>query len=189
MSYAHRLLAAFVAVFMGAHAANAEGGDRLVVAIGEPGSDSFTFGTELWAMSQINLAPTHGIMLEAMEVAADGDRLGLLRNHDVEAALVYGHVPHSSADELRSIMALWPSGLVAEDADPVQLLVRHDVAEEVVYLLTKAMFEHAGYMKSAHASIGVGPPTEAMTGLDIPLHAGAYRYYEENGFGLDATEL
>ena len=26
-----------------------------------------------------------------------------------------------------------------------------------------------------------------MTGLDIPLHAGAYRYYEESGFGLETT--
>ena len=45
----------------------------------------------------------------------------------------------------------------------------------------------AGYFENAADSLGIGQPSEAMTGLDIPLHAGAYRYYEESGFGLEET--
>ena len=129
--------------------------------------------------------PAHGITLDAEEVTADADRLALLQNREVEAALVYGRVPNAYDDDVRAIMALWPRGVSSEDADPVQFLVHKDVTADVVYLVTKAMFEHANYFKAAHANLGIGLPSEAMTGLDIPLHAGAYRYYQESGFGLE----
>lgn len=186
MTYVKRLLAATAALTFGALAAHADADNHLAVAIGEPGSDSFTFGTELWAMSQIALMPPHGIAFDSREVAADQDRLSLLQNQEVEAALVYGRVPNAYDDDVRAIMALWPRGIVSEEADPVQFLVRKDVDAEVVYLVTKALFEHAGYFKTAHASLGIGRASEAMIGLDIPLHAGAYRYYQENGFGPEA---
>ncbi|MGI9498617.1 MAG: TAXI family TRAP transporter solute-binding subunit [Geminicoccaceae bacterium] len=187
MIIAQRLLPLMTAMTMGALAAQAEVDDRLAVAIGKPGSDSFTFGTELWAMSQIALMPAHGITLDSREVAADEDRLSLLQNREVEAALVYGRVPNAYDDDVRAIMALWPRGSSSEEADPVQFLVHKDVAADVVYLVTKAMFEHAGKFKSAHDSLGIGLPSEAVTGLDIPLHTGAYRYYEESGFGMNAA--
>ena len=187
MILAKWLLATIAAVTLGTLTANAEADNRLAVAIGTPGSDSFTFGIELWAMSQIALMPTHGIALDSKEVTADKDRLSLLQSREVEAALVYGRVPNAYDNDVRAIMALWPRGISSNDADPVQFLVHKDVAVDTVYLLTKAMFEHANYFKTAHASLGIGLPSEAMTGLDIPLHAGAFRYYEENGFGLEAT--
>lgn len=107
---AKRMLAVLAGVAMGALAANAEADNRLAVAIGKPGSDSFTFGTELWAMSQIALLPTHGIALDSREVAVDEDHLSLLRSREVQAALVYGRVPESYRDDVRAIMALWPRG-------------------------------------------------------------------------------
>ncbi|MGI9510108.1 MAG: TAXI family TRAP transporter solute-binding subunit [Geminicoccaceae bacterium] len=185
MRYKEWLLALAVGVTMGGSLANAEAENQLAVAIGMPGSDSFTFGTELWAMSQIALLPKHDIAVESKEVEADEDRLSLLQNRDVEAALVYGRVPNAYDDDVRAIMALWPEGISSEGAEPVQFLVHKDVAADVVYLVTKAMFEHADSFKNAHAKLGVGQPTEAMAGLDIPLHAGAYRFYEESGFGRD----
>ena len=185
MSSMNRLLVLLIA--LGAFAAKADDGNRLAVAIGTPGSESFTFGTELWAMSQIALLPTHGISLDQREVTADEDRLTLLQDRDVEAALVYGRVPNAYDNDVRAVMALWPEGVSSEDADPVQFLVHKDVDADVVYLLTKAMFEHAGYFKNAHAHLGIGLPSEAMKGLDIPLHAGAFRYFDENGLGLKET--
>ncbi|MGI9416471.1 MAG: TAXI family TRAP transporter solute-binding subunit [Geminicoccaceae bacterium] len=184
MNIAKRSLALAAALTMGALAAKAEVDNQLAIAIGTPGSESFTFGTELWAMSQIALMPMHKIALASKEVAADEDRLSLLQKREVEAALVYGRVPNAYDDDVRAIMALWPEGISSEDADPVQFLVHKDVGEESIYLLTKAMFEHTGFFKNAHASLGIGSTSVAMTGLDIPLHAGAYRYYRENG-GLD----
>lgn len=186
MSFVRRLLISIAAVPMLIGAVNAETGDRLGVAAGKPGSDSFAFATELWAMSQIALMPTHGVALEAREVTADDDRLALLQDGEVEAALVYGRVPNAYEHDVRAIMALWPLGQSDDDSDPVQFLVHKTVSADVVYLVTKAMFENGRYFKNTHSSLGVGHPGEAMTGLDIPLHAGAYRYYQERGLGQDA---
>ena len=187
MFFAKRLSALVGALTLLASVAEAEVDSRLAVAIGMPGSESFVFGTNLWAMGQIALLPKHGITLASKEVGADEDRLSLLQRREVEAALVYGRVPNAYDHDVRAIMALWPEGVSSEDADPVQFLVHKDVAADVVYLITKTMFEHTSYFKSAHATLGIGLPGEAMTGLDIPLHAGAYRYYDESGFGLEET--
>ncbi len=187
MFLAKRLPALIATMTLLASVAEAEVDGSLAVAIGTPGSESFTFGTSLWAMGQIALLPEHGISLASREVTADEDRLSLLQNREVEAALVYGHVPNAYDDDVRAIMALWPQGVSSDDADPVQFLVHKDVAADVVYLITKAMFEHTQYFKNAHANLGIGLPSEAMTGLNIPLHAGAYRFYDENGFGLEET--
>jgi len=159
--------------------------DRLVVAIGKRGSDSFVFGTELWAMTQITLLPAHKIRLEAREVETDRDRLSLLRNGEAKAALVDGRVPAFNRHEVRSVMALWPGGIVAERSSPARFLVRRDVDDETVYRLTKAMFEETDYMKTARDSLGIGSPSAAITGLDMPLHPGAIRYFRETGFGLE----
>ena len=187
MLFAKRLPAMVATLTLMASVAEAEVDGHLAVAIGTPGSESFIFGTNLWAMGQIALLPEHGIALASKEVSADEDRLSLLQKREVEAALVYGRVPNAYDNDVRAIMALWPEGVSSEDADPVQFLVHKDVAADVVYLITKTMFEHTSYFKSAHATLGIGLPGDAMTGLDIPLHAGAYRYYDESGFGLEET--
>lgn len=188
MCHALRILAAIVASMLGVASAQAEIDKTLTLAVGPPGSDSFAFGTELWAMSQITLLPKHGIELEARHVAADEDRLSSLGGREVEAALVYRSVPERYDVNLRSIMGLWPDGISEPGSDPVQLLVHKDVDEDVVYHLTKAMFEHPRYFKSVHARLGIGAIREAVTGLDMPLHDGAYRYYLEHGFGLEAGD-
>jgi hypothetical protein len=178
------LPAAALAFVLGATTAEAELDERLILAIGAPGSDSFVFGTELWAMIEIALKPTHGVSFDALEVEADDDRLAMLRDRKAEAALVYGRVPFAYAADLRAIMALWPGGAVAGDVDPVQFLVRKDVGAEAVYLLTKAMFENADLLKTVRDEISVGALGDAVTGLDVPLHPGAHRYYAERGFGF-----
>lgn len=187
MGYAKRLAVVVAVVSLGAITAHAEAENKLAVGVGLPGTDSFAFGTELWAMSQIALKPTHGIVLESKRIADDRERLAHLKARDIDAALVYGRIPEADADDARAIMALWPRGISDEGADPVHVLVHKDVAADVVYIVTKAMFEHANYFKSAHDRIGIGLPRDAIIGLDMPLHDGASRYYRENGFGLDAA--
>ena len=187
MRYAKRLAVLVAVVTLGTSAAHAEAENRLTVGVGLPGTDSFAFGTELWAMSQITLKPVHGIVLESEKISDDRERLALLQAREIDAALVYGRIPETYADEAHAIMALWPRGVSAENAKPVHILVHRDVAADVVYIVTKAMFEHANYFKSAHDRIGVGLPNDAIIGLDMPLHEGASRYYRESGFGLNAA--
>jgi len=193
MGYATPLMALIAVVTLGTWSAGAEGDEQLAMAIGEPGSDSFAFGTELWAMSQITLMPEHGIVVTSHEVTDDEDRLSLLQKRNVEAALVYGRVPEASRDpeasrgNVRAIMALWPNGVRSGTADPVRVLVHKDVADDVIYRVTKAMFEHGNYFRLSHARLGIGEPSMAIQGLDMPLHDGADRYYRERGVRLEPT--
>jgi hypothetical protein len=60
----------------------------------------------------------------------------------------------------------------------VLLVARDDLPEDLVYLLTKTLFESIGELSRAHRSAtsidaGRGP------GAPIPLHRGAGRYYRE----------
>lgn len=185
--YSERFLFMALALMLAPSFALGQASDRLTIAVGIPGSDSFAFGTELWAMSELNLADSQGIGLAAREVAEDRDRLDLLHNNQVQAAIVRARIPASFAGNTRAIMALWPKGIARTDVAPARLLVRRDVDDDVVYSITKAIFKHADYMKSAHATLGIGQPDQAMSGLDVPIHPGAYRYYQERGFGYAAA--
>lgn len=184
---ARQVIAITIASLLAAPLAANSTQHALKIAIGMPGSDSFAFGTELWAMSQLSLAHTHGIGLESEEIGEAGERLARLLERQVDAALVHGHIPASKARDVRAIMALWPNGRPSIGVDPVQLVVHEHVSDDVIYQITKAIFENAALMKSARATLGIAPPGDAMTGLDVPLHPGAYRYYEEEGHGRTLT--
>lgn len=56
------------------------------------------------------------------------------------------------------------------------------VSEDVVYEVTKAIFENLDTFRSLHPALATLDPAEMVTdGLSAPLHAGAERYYREAG--------
>lgn len=61
-------------------------------------------------------------------------------------------------------------------------LVTHEgVPTDVVYKMTKSMFENLDTMKAAHAAAkGIDPKTAAKD-TPVPLHSGAQKYYREAG--------
>mgnify|MGYP000313916235 CR=1 FL=1 len=61
------------------------------------------------------------------------------------------------------------------------LAVRQDLSEEVVYLLTKTLFENLKYMISVHPAAKNITLEKALAGLPVPLHPGAYKFYMEVG--------
>jgi TRAP transporter TAXI family solute receptor len=64
----------------------------------------------------------------------------------------------------------------------VNYLVTHaDVPEETVYQMTKQLFENLPDLTAAHNAAKAIRLEEALTGMSIPLHPGAERYYKENG--------
>ncbi len=156
----------------------------LNMAVGEPGSESFVLGTELWAMGQITLRTQHGIGLAAVQMADESERLASLRNADVEIALVSGDVPASHADHVRTVMTLWPSGNTNGQAKPARILARDDVPEDTIYRLTKAIFENTKFFKASSERFSLAR-SRATMGADMPIHAGASRYYLEVGVKLD----
>ena len=61
-------------------------------------------------------------------------------------------------------------------------LVTHDgVAEDVVYAMTKALFEHLDDMVAAHAAAKAIKLENAAKDPPAPLHPGAERYFKEAG--------
>ncbi|UYZ69126.1 TAXI family TRAP transporter solute-binding subunit [Moraxella bovis] len=61
------------------------------------------------------------------------------------------------------------------------LVVRSDLSENDVYLLTKSLFENLPALQNAHQAAKDIDIAKAQTGLVAPLHAGAKRYYDEMG--------
>ena len=64
---------------------------------------------------------------------------------------------------------------------PNYLVTRADLPTELVYNMTKAMFESTAELAGAHPA-GAGISLQhAMDGMPIPLHPGAQKYYKEKG--------
>jgi TRAP transporter TAXI family solute receptor len=69
-------------------------------------------------------------------------------------------------------------------AQPNFLGVRGDLDKEVVFLLTKTLFENPEYMKAVHKMGTFIKLESALSGLPAPLHPGAYRYFKERGLTI-----
>lgn len=61
------------------------------------------------------------------------------------------------------------------------LIVNSDIKEDVVYNLTKALFENQAELASAHAKGKELNIQSAAKGVSIPFHPGAVKYYKEKG--------
>ncbi|MGR5148690.1 TAXI family TRAP transporter solute-binding subunit [Photobacterium alginatilyticum] len=64
---------------------------------------------------------------------------------------------------------------------PNFLVVREDIADDDVYLLTKAIYENLPFLNGIHKTTKVMAIEKAIDGLPVPLHPGAARYYQEMG--------
>jgi TRAP transporter TAXI family solute receptor len=66
-------------------------------------------------------------------------------------------------------------------AQPNFLAIRADVDPEIVYKLTKTIYENLGYLYSIHSATKHMKLESALSGLPVPLHPGALKYYREIG--------
>ncbi|MBN2965208.1 TAXI family TRAP transporter solute-binding subunit [Sulfurospirillum sp. T05] len=69
-------------------------------------------------------------------------------------------------------------------AQPNLLVVTEDTPEEVVYLLTKTIYENLPFLNSVHQATKSMALEKAIGGLPAPLHKGALRYYQEQGLTI-----
>jgi TRAP transporter TAXI family solute receptor len=61
-------------------------------------------------------------------------------------------------------------------------LVTHEgVPTEAVYAMTKSMFDNLDQLTTAHAAAKAIRKESAATGMPLPLHPGAEKYYREAG--------
>ena len=62
--------------------------------------------------------------------------------------------------------------------------MRADVPEEVVYQITRTIWENLGALQDIHAATRDMKLELAVRGLGAPLHPGAVRYYREQGLEI-----
>ncbi|MDR7521073.1 MAG: TAXI family TRAP transporter solute-binding subunit [Armatimonadota bacterium] len=70
---------------------------------------------------------------------------------------------------------------VATVAVMAMLVARADLPEDLVYNLTKALWENLDRVRAAHARGRDLDLAKALDGMPIPVHPGADRYYRERG--------
>lgn len=162
--------------------------NRVHMAIGEPGSESFVLGTELWAMGQIALKPLYGIELASIEMAKGSQRFASLEASDVEIALFDGPMTSPPSDLMRTVVTLWPEVRAADQGNPAQILAHRDVADDVIYRITRAIFENDHFFYGTKENLGETAFDLALAKTDLPIHPGASRYYEEMGISTHVTD-
>jgi len=69
-------------------------------------------------------------------------------------------------------------------AQPNWLAVNADVDEEIVYELTKTMYENLEYLHGVHKATKQISFDTCFTGVPVPLHKGAIKYYQERGIEI-----
>ena len=99
-------------------------------------------------------------------------------------------VPPEIVEELGApyVAATIPAGTYeGQDADVptaavINFLVTHEgVSEETVYQMTRLLFESLPALEAAHVAAKAISLDDALTGMPIPLHPGAERFYKEKG--------
>jgi len=66
-------------------------------------------------------------------------------------------------------------------AAPITFATHENMGEDLIYELTKAMFENKDRLVQVHPLANLMTLEDALSGLPFPLHPGAERYYEEEG--------
>lgn len=64
------------------------------------------------------------------------------------------------------------------------IVVKADMDEELVYNMTKGLFENLDAVAEAHAKGAEMSLNGAVEGVSVPLHPGAAKYYEEQGLSI-----
>jgi hypothetical protein len=175
------------------------------ISVGAPGS-----GTELNARAIVRAAGLSYADFSRVEYLPFGESVDLIKNRQLDitlqsaglgvaslrdlAASVKIAVVPISPDVVRAVgnpvyqPGVIPAGTYAGQDTPVatatirNFLVTHDgVPEDLVYRMTKSMFENLEQLAASHVSAKEITRGDAVRDLPIPLHPGAAAYYREAG--------
>jgi TRAP transporter TAXI family solute receptor len=128
-----------------------------------------------------------------LDITLQSAGLGVASLRDLAASVPIVVVP-IPADVVRNVgrpvyqPAMIPAGTydgqieAVETASIRNVLVTHDsVPDDVVYRMTKAVFEHLDELAAAHIAATAISLEGAVSNLAVPLHPGAAAYYRESG--------
>lgn len=106
------------------------------------------------------------------EISAINQRYPLWRSFELPA----GTYPHQQET-------------ITTAASPNVLIVRDDVSEEIVYELTRMLWENLATLQQIHSATNSMKLEEALQGIPVPLHPGAFRFYQEQGVPIPRNLL
>ena len=113
-----------------------------------------------------------------------------LRDLATSVEITVVEVPAAVVDKAGApfVKATIPANTYTGQSAPVQAaavvnyLVTHEgVKEDLVYQMTKSMYENLGDLAAAHAAGKAIKLESALEGMPVPLHPGAAKYFKEKG--------
>ncbi len=177
-------------------------GKRL--SVGAPKS-----GTELNARAILGAAGIAYEDLGKVEYLPFAESVELMKNRQLDATLQSAGLGVASIRDLASsvpiVVVSVPTNLVAEVGSPYVaaiipagtysgqdddvptaavinfLVTQSGVSDDLAYAMTKGLWEHLDQLQAAHAAAKGIMPDAALTGMPLPLHPGAEKYYREKG--------
>ncbi len=177
-------------------------GKRL--SVGAPKS-----GTELNARAILQGAGLSYNDLGKVEYLPFNESVELMKNRQLDATLQSAGLGVSSLKDLATsipitvveipasvvekvgapyVKASIPANTYTGQANDVQtaavvnyLVTRSDLSDDLVYQMTKAVFENLPELTAAHSAAKEIKLESAMSGMPVPMHPGAERYFKEKG--------
>jgi TRAP transporter TAXI family solute receptor len=175
------------------------------VSVGAPKS-----GTELNARAIFKAAGMTYKDFAKVEYLPFGESVELMKNRQLDATLQSAGLGVSSLRDLATsvdiVVVTIPADVIKKTNDPAYLpamipantyrgqasdiataavqnfLVTHDgVSNDTVYAMTKALWTNLDQLVAAHSAAKAINIKDALTGMPVPLHPGAEKYYKEVG--------
>jgi len=175
------------------------------VSVGAPRS-----GTELNARAVFAAAGLTYDDLGKVEYLPFGESVDLMKNRQLDATLQSAGLGVASIRDLASTTDITvvsiPAETVEKIGNPVYvsatipantydgqtedvktaaivnfLVTSTAVSDDLAYNMAKALFEHLDDMVAAHAAAKAISLDKAVTGMPLPVHPGAAKYYKEKG--------
>lgn len=113
-----------------------------------------------------------------------GERMTVLDFSEQELEAVNKQFPLWSSYEMPPGTYPYQEKTIKTASSPNVLIVREDVSEDVVYNLTKLLWDNLATLQEIHSATKEMILQEALTGVTVPLHPGALRYYTEQGLSI-----
>ncbi|MFZ5508730.1 MAG: TAXI family TRAP transporter solute-binding subunit [Pseudomonadota bacterium] len=175
------------------------------ISVGAPKS-----GTELNARAILKAAGLSYKDFAKVEYLPFGESVELMKNRQLDVTLQSAGLGVASlrdlATSVKIVVVPIPADVVAKVGDPAyqpatipaktyegqnadvptvaiaNFLVTHEgVPADLVYKMTKAMYDNLDQLVAAHAAAKAIKRENALKGMPVPLHPGAEKYYREVG--------
>lgn len=124
---------------------------------------------------------TAGVPNAALQELAFTAGLSLIPVNGAEAAAIMAKYGYYTATTIPGSTYKGTNDDVDAVAIKATLAVNKDLSEDVVYSMTKTIFENLEELGNSHAKGKEISAEKAVTGVSVPFHAGAEKFYKEIG--------